>query len=91
VGGRLGGIGAVGCNVASGPTLPSKGRGVAAKWPLVKLLCRFCGCLWRRRAACGAASPRSRAPSASLRDGARATLDLRVSTAPPGTPEDPLD
>ena len=40
------------------------------------LLCRFCGCLRRCRAACGAVPPRSRAPSASLRDGARATLDL---------------
>ena len=51
---------------------------------LAGLLCRFCGGLRRCRAACGAVPPRSRAPSASLRDGARATLDLRASTAPPG-------
>ena len=49
------------------------------------LLCRFCGCLRRCRAACGAVPPRSRAPSASLRNGARATLDLRASTAPSGS------
>ncbi|MGH3611870.1 MAG: nitrilase-related carbon-nitrogen hydrolase [Pseudonocardia sp.] len=49
------------------------------------LLCRFCGRLRRCRAACGAVPPRSRAPSASLRDGASATLDLRASTAPPGS------
>ena len=50
------------------------------------LLCRFCGCLRRCCAACRAVeAPRSRVPSASLRDGARATLDLRASTAPPGS------
>jgi hypothetical protein len=37
-----------------------------------------------RRAACGAASPRSRAPTASQAMALRATLDLRASAAPPG-------
>ena len=35
-------------------------------------------------AACGAASPRSRAPTASRAMALRATLDLRASAAPPG-------
>jgi hypothetical protein len=38
-----------------------------------------------RRAACGAAPPRSRAPAASQAMALRATLDLRASAAPPGS------
>ena len=37
-----------------------------------------------RCAACGAASPRSRAPTASRAMALRATLDLRTSAVPPG-------
>ena len=43
------------------------------------------GAVRGRRAACGAAPPRSRAPAASQAMALRATLDLRASAAPPGS------
>ena len=54
-------------------------------------MCRFRGCLRRRRAACVRDRPSQvKAPAGSLRDGARATLDLRASTTR-GTAADTSD
>ena len=54
--------------------------------PNFRLLCRFCGCLRRRRAAWrGRPSQVKGAFGVATRWRARATLDLRASTAPPGS------